>query len=190
MQFADITAKTADKIVPRIYVALPSTGAPTTTLAGEHALVQRSVVADLMVFYAFDIGTHYELISQKDLTRLGLTEDALHDTAIENLRALNLQVRANAGDGMYLLTAGGNSEATLLLLPEVWESVAPMVDGDLVVSVPARDAICFTGDATHENLAGLRRATSYILEQARHPLSRVFLRRIDGEWTEYSGFAE
>ena len=46
-----------------------------------------------------------------------------------------------------MLTAGGNYEATLILLPEVWESVAEMVSGQIVAAVPARDVLYFTGDA-------------------------------------------
>jgi hypothetical protein len=89
-----------------------------------------------------------------------------------------------------MLTAGGNYEATLLLLPEVWESVASMVSGHIIVSVPARDLIYVTGDSTKENLGELRRVTSKALEQADKPLSRVFLQWNGQGWNKYEGFGE
>ena len=135
------------------------------------------------------LGTHFELVSRKDLARLALDEDSLHENALENLRGMKLQVRANEAEGMFLLTAGGDYEAVLLLLPEVWDTVAAMISGDLVVAVPARDAICFTGTANRDHLAAMRRTTSRILEIAPHPLSRAFLRRTEDGWEEYKGFA-
>jgi hypothetical protein len=88
-----------------------------------------------------------------------------------------------------MLTAGGNFEATLLLLPEVWESIRTMVEGNIVAVVPARDLLFIAGDAVPENLAELRRVTSKALENADKPISRRFIRWEEGAWSEYSGFA-
>ena len=88
-----------------------------------------------------------------------------------------------------MLTAGGNYEAPLLLLPEIWRSVAQMVCGQIVASVPARDILLVTGDSNPENLADLRRCTSKAIEQAEKPLSRAFIRWNGTRWEEYYGFA-
>jgi uncharacterized protein YtpQ (UPF0354 family) len=190
MNLADQSAKTVEKIVPRIYVALPRTGEAGTTLSPENSPVQRRLVADLVIFYAFDVGAHYEIVSNKDLTRLDITPDELHDRALTNLRELKLEVRAHKGERTLMLTAGGNYEATLVLLPEVWGSVSPMVSGQIVALVPARDVLLFTGDADPENLADMRRLTSKTLEHADKPLSRVFIRWMENQWEEYTGYAE
>jgi uncharacterized protein YtpQ (UPF0354 family) len=189
MNLADESSKKLSTVVPRIYVALPKAGSADVTLSELDSPIERRLVADLIIFYAFDVGSHYEIVSKKDLGRLGITKDELHDRALQNLRELKLEVRANQGGRVMMLTAGGNYEATLLLLPEIWDSVAQMVSGQIIASVPARDILYVTGDADAENLADLRRWTSKMIEQADKPLSRVFLRWNGVEWEEYSGFA-
>lgn len=187
---AGAPAKTLDQVVPRIYVALPDSGAADVTLSKADSPVERRVVADLLIFYAFDVGSHYEIVSHGDLERLAVTADELHERALLNLRELKLEVRAHKGDRIMMLTAGGNYEATLVLLPEIWESVSTMVSGQIVASVPARDVLYFTGDAERENLADMRRWTSKAIEQVDKPLSRMFIRWTGTDWEEYTGFAQ
>lgn len=102
---------------------------------------------------------------------------------------MKLEVLAHKGDRIVMLTAGGNYEATLLLLPEVWESVSSMVSGHIVAAVPARDIIYVTGDASDEDLADLRRWTSQMIEKADKPLSRTFVRWTGSQWEAYEGYA-
>ena len=190
MNLAEEPLKTIEAVVPRMCVNLPSGVPADVTLAHDDSPVDRCLAGDLVVMYAFDVGTHYEIVANRDLRRLGVSKDELHDRAVGNLRALRLDVRAHQGARTMMLTAGGNYEATLLLLPEIWDSVAGMVDGELVVSVPARDVLYLTGDASPENLSELRGWTSKMLEQADKPLSRVFLRRNGAQWEPYTGFAD
>jgi uncharacterized protein YtpQ (UPF0354 family) len=176
-------------VVPRIYVALPSAGEADMALSFHASPVDRPLVGDLHVLYAFDMDSHYVLFAQRDLVRLGVSKEELHERAIQNLRAMNLEVRAHKGDRIFMLTAGGNYEATLLLLPEIWESVSSMVSGNIIAAVPARDILYVTGDGTEEDLADLRRWTSKMLEEADKPLSRMFVRWTGSEWEPYEGYA-
>jgi len=160
--------KTIEAVVPRLYVNLPSGVPADVTLAHDDSPVDRCLAGDLVVMYAFDVGTHYEIVANRDLRRLGVSKDELHDRAVGNLRGLRLDVRAHQGARTMMLTAGG----------------------ELVVSVPARDVLYLTGDASPENLSELRGWTSKMLEQADKPLSRVFLRRNGAQWEPYTGFAD
>jgi uncharacterized protein YtpQ (UPF0354 family) len=189
MNLADEASKKLSTVVPRMYVALPKAVHADVTLSEMDSPVERRLVADLVIFYAFDVGQHYEIISKKDLARLGVTDEELHERALQNLRELKLEIRAHQGERVTMLTTGGNYEATLLLLPEVWDSVTEMVAGQIVAAVPARDVLYVTGDAVPENLADLRRWTSRMIEQADKPLSRVFVRWSGTQWEEYSGYA-
>ncbi len=49
------------------------------------------------------------------------------------------------GDDPYLLAAGGQFEASLLLAGPVWDQLAEQVDGDLVAAAPTRDVLLVTG---------------------------------------------
>lgn len=181
---------TLEFVVPRIYVTLPTSGSAEVKLAPDDSPVERRLVADLMIFYAFDLETHFQIVAHRDLSRLGVSGDELHDRALANLRALKLEVRAHEGANVIMLVAGGNYEATLILLPEIWKSMASMVSGQIVASVPARDVVFVTGDSTNENLGELRRCTSKAIEHADKPLSRCFLRWNGSSWEKYEGFAE
>jgi uncharacterized protein YtpQ (UPF0354 family) len=189
MTSADESTKTIATVVPRIYISLPKGVPVDITLSAEDSPVERELVADLVIFYAFDVGSPYELVANRDLVRLGVSPYELHEHALANLRALNLDVRAHQGERPLMLTAGGNFEATLILLPEFWESIAEMVRGQIVVSVPGRDLLLVAGDADPENLGELRRVTSNAIERAAKPLSRAFLRWTGTQWEHYSGFA-
>ena len=88
-----------------------------------------------------------------------------------------------------MLTCGGNFEAVCLLLGEVWEQAASMVLGDLVVGIPAKDIVVFTGAEQREQLARMRTSVSSMLEKSTQPLTRHFLTRRGSEWVKYEGFA-
>jgi len=186
----ELSPKAIESVVPRIYVALPDAGQESIKLTAEESPVERKLLEDILVFYAFDAGTHFEIVSQGDLDKLAVTADELHERAISNLRNLELKVEAHQGERVTMLTAGGDYEATLLLLPEIWDSVQAMVEGDIIASVPARDIIYFAGDSNPENLSEMRALTSRMLEEADKPMSRTFLRRSGNGWVKYEGHAE
>ncbi|WP_193215116.1 DUF1444 family protein [Luteolibacter marinus] len=190
MEEEKISPKAIESVVPRIYVDLPDAGQGSIKLTPEDSPVVRGLPGDILVLYAFDTGTHFEIVSQGDREELGVSSDELHERAISNLRNLELEVQAHQGARVTMLTAGGDYEATLLLLPEVWDSVQAMVEGDIVASVPARDIIYFVGDSSPENISELRALTSRMLEVADKPLSRTFLRRSGDDWVKYEGHAE
>lgn len=105
---------TLEYVVPRIYAALPDVGKTDITLSVEDSPVARTLVADLHILYAFELDTHYTLVAQRDLARLNVSNEELHQRSLTNLRALNLEVKTHKGDRVFMLTAGGNHEATLL----------------------------------------------------------------------------
>jgi hypothetical protein len=53
-------------------------------------------------------------------------------------------------------------ESSLLLVGRVWERLAPMVEGDLVVGVPARDVVVVTGSRSVAGLAKARRCVDRV----------------------------
>ena len=172
--------KSQEKIFPRL--TAEADGNPTLSISGDDAPVIRKFIADMVLGYAFDMGDRFEWVAQRDLKALGITEDELHAVAIKNLRALNLEIGAKRGERVMMLTAGGNYEATLLLLPDVWNSVGGMVEGAVVVGVPARDVLYVTGDSKPENLADLEAYTAHSLAKVDKPLSRHLLKWTGSSW--------
>lgn len=177
-------------IYPRMYVALPNVGEADISLSHDDSPVESRFAADIIIMYAYDMGSYFEIVSQSELRKLAMNVEVLHSLAVNNLDELNLEIRAHGDGPMKMLTAGGDFEATLLFLPHVWDFVAPMVHGRVVAVIPARDLIFFTGEDDLEGLSEMRRRTSQALEQADKPLSRHFFVRVTNGWESYKGHAD
>jgi uncharacterized protein YtpQ (UPF0354 family) len=80
----------------------------------------------------------------------------LHDLALANLHRLLPNIEARQGaSGIFLISAGGDYEASLLLADSIWSSGQFKVDGDIVVAVPAKDALLVTGSHNREGITRL-----------------------------------
>jgi uncharacterized protein YtpQ (UPF0354 family) len=180
----------ADLVVPRIVLNLPKTVVPDIELPDDDSPVELPFIADLILFYGFDQPTYFTMVAQRDLVRLALDKQRLHAIALANLRRLMPQPELHEiSPGVFMLTCGGNFEATTLLLDEVWHQVSTKVLGGLVVAVPARDIVIFTGADNRDGLAFMRSKVSHVLETCDHTLTRFFLVRYGDKWTVYEGFA-
>lgn len=184
-------ARLAHNIVPRVMLSLPRAVVPDIKLSHSDSPVKRDLVADLILFYAFDEPTCFTMVAERDLARLDLDAKGLHDIAMINLRRLIHDPEMHQiSSGVFMLTCGGNFEATTLLLDEIWQQAAKMVVGKLVVAIPARDVVTFTGTDNREGLAFLRSKVSMILETGDHTLTRNFIVRNGTAWRVYQGFAD
>lgn len=182
----------ADQIVPRIILDLPARSATDFVLSGEDAPLERHLVADLSVTYAFDLPGCFKIASRRDIAHLVLEESQVHDLAMRNLdmRMSKLEPEfVELENDVVLIRCGGDFEATLLLFDHVWQQAMNVVRGELVVSVPARDSIAFTGTENRPGLSYMRSEASRILERSDHTLTRNFLTRNASGWIRYEGFA-
>jgi uncharacterized protein YtpQ (UPF0354 family) len=109
----------------------------------------------------------------------------LHNLALANLgRLLGKMEMRGAADGLWLISAGGNYEASLLLADSIWSSGQIKVDGDIVAAVPAKDALIVTGS---RNAAGIARLRKVAADLARGPYAltpALFVYR-DGKFIEF-----
>ncbi len=154
-------APSVDSIVPRVVLSLPRAVLPDIKLSDEDSPVEHPLVADLFLFYGFEHPSCFTMVAQRDLGRLVLDKKSLHVIAIANLRRTIPQPELHqVFPGVFMLTCGGNFEATTLLLDEVWQQVSTMVAGGLVVAVPARDIVIFTGTDNHDGLSFMRSKVS------------------------------
>jgi uncharacterized protein YtpQ (UPF0354 family) len=114
-------------------------------------------VGDLYCIYAIDWEDRTETLSIEQMTKLGLEQSTLRDLAIENLQGILPEAECHGEGPWYMLSAGTDYVASLLLLDGVWDQLAEMVDGDLVAVAPARDTLLFTGANSSEGLAFIRK---------------------------------
>jgi uncharacterized protein YtpQ (UPF0354 family) len=172
-----------ERVVPLVRDAGFVASAPAGPGGG---LVAEPLVADLYVVYAFDQPRALRYSTHQDLARLGLVAGpALRERALDNLRERLEDVGEEGDDACGRLVAGGVFEASLLLVDDLWDALEPIVEGTLVVSVPARDVLLYTGSAVPGGLRSLRAARDHVLAVGDHLVSETLLARVDGRWERF-----
>lgn len=109
--------------------------------------------SELTIVYAEDRTSSMRFLMERD--DVG-DRSKLHHLALSNLHRLLPKIEARQGaSGIFLVSAGGDYEASLLLADSLWSSGEIKVDGDIVVAVPAKDALLVTGSHNREGIARL-----------------------------------
>ena len=143
------------------------------------------LVADLSIVYAFDRPRSLDIMTDVERVALGLTTSELRTLAVRNLRRLVPEIRHHESGSGYVLLAGGNFEASLLLLDDLWTKLAADVSGELVACAPARDMILYTGSATPGGIDDLRELASRVITEGGYSLSATLLRWTGLGWEPY-----
>ncbi len=119
--------------------------------SGEDSLLVRPFVEGVASFLVYDDGDSFRLLMQKDLRRLDLANSEMaFGIGIENLFkfATSDAVTWNrCGKASMTVIAGGNFEASFLLVPDIWPQIARALDARiLVAAAPARDLLMVAND--------------------------------------------
>lgn len=142
----------------------------------------------LVIFYAEDREKGIAYLTDDQLASTGLARTDLRSIAVQNLRALLPDAELRGGDGTYMVTAGGNYEASLLLWDGLWDhELAGKVKGEVVVAVPSRDVLLVTGSRDAAGVAKVRRAAQDVVRKATYFLTdQLFIRR-GGTFVSWDG---
>jgi hypothetical protein len=160
--------------------------APVLTLGHESSPVLRELGNGLLVSYVVDEGQHFKLINNEELEADGLTIDELNDIALGNLAdAANARgVEVHPYDSIFAVIAGGNFEASLLLVDDLWDrAFRQFVTGPYAVAIPARDILAFGDAGDPVARAQLRAVIGRAWPTADHLLSDHLFTRSHQGWT-------
>jgi hypothetical protein len=144
------------------------------------------LVADLSIVYAFDHPHALEIMTEAERVTLGVPAADMRELSVRNLRRLVPEVGYHGDGTRYMLLAGGNFEASLLLLDEIWTRLAAEVTGDLIACVPARDLMLYTGTGVAGGIESLRRVATRVLTQGAYAISGTLLRWTGDGWETYT----
>jgi uncharacterized protein YtpQ (UPF0354 family) len=140
---------------------------------------------DLVIVYAEDTPRNIRYLTPDDLSELGIKKAQLRALAVGNLRNLLPKIELSKGPLVTMITAGGDYEASLLLLDNLWTSDQLAVEGEIIVAIPARDVLLFTGSKQPGGVAKLRQLASDISQKASYRLTdRLFVYR-SGKFQPY-----
>lgn len=145
-------------------------------------LLAEPLNSDLVVVYAENrLGTLRILSGRDDVG----DRARLRELALTNLSRVlpKIEIRPGA-DGVPLISAGGEFDASLLLADNLWSSDKIKVDGDIVVAVPAKDALIATGSRNAAGLARLRAAAAKFASGPNGLTAALFVWR-DGKFVRF-----
>jgi uncharacterized protein YtpQ (UPF0354 family) len=138
---------------------------------------------ELVIVYAQDDPNRMRyLTTQEDF---GLSREELRSLAIANLKRVLPKIEMGRVGDVALMSAGGNYEASLLLIDEIWSSGQIQVNGDIVVAIPTRDALLVTGSRSRSGLKLVRELTAKFKAQGPYELTDTLFRYRDGRFTKF-----
>jgi uncharacterized protein YtpQ (UPF0354 family) len=144
---------------------------------------------DLIILYAEDSPKNIRYFSPEDLEKAGLDRGGLRKLACENLQRLIPKIERHGANGLYMIAAGGDYEASLLLFDGMWNSFQKEVKGDVVVAIPTRDVLIVTGS---QDLEGIQRM-KHIIQDASAKGSYLLTKKMfvyrGGRFEEFRGDA-
>lgn len=138
---------------------------------------------ELVIVYAEDTEkrTRY-LLSTDDI---GVDRKDLRKLAVDNLARILPKIEMQGDDVFAMLTAGGDYEASLLVLDDIWNSGQIKVAGDIVVAVPAKDVLLITGSQNRKGLAALRTLAAKFMSENRYRLTDTLFVYRNGRFTRF-----
>ena len=149
---------------------------------GSELLVKEHLSGDLWVVYAVDLPKATQALTESRMKELKIEPRDLRSLALSNLRRILPEIEQHGDGPWYMLTAGGDYTASLLLFDDVWNSLSQSVEGDIVAAVPSRDVVLFTGARSKDGIEWIKRKAHEIHEGGDHVVSQTLFRRVSSEW--------
>ena len=134
--------------------------------------------------YAFDLPEQFVMANPTNLARAGIAPAEVRALACENLRARAPAISVERRRGALFVTTGGDLEACLLLLDELWSGAHARFEPDCVVCVPRRDCLLVSDGACADAVAALRQAAEPAFSEQNdgHALSLQLMNRQGSGW--------
>jgi uncharacterized protein YtpQ (UPF0354 family) len=99
----------------------------------------------LIIVFAEDSKNSIKYLTEDDFKTLSISKDTLKSIAIRNFDKIVPNIQRQGDNGLFMITAGGDYEASLILLPSIWTKENFPVDGEFIVAIPNRDMLMVTG---------------------------------------------
>lgn len=135
------------------------------------------LTGDYVVFYALDLPDRVQFLSVDDLDELAMSHDEVREHALDNLQTMPVEV---IGKGpIYVLSAGGTYEASVLTLTPFWDDLQQHSGTPIVAVAPTRDMVFFTFSERRRVRRRMERTADQLYDQGGYVVSPTLL-----VWTE------
>lgn len=142
---------------------------------------------DLVIVYAEDSPKNIRYLRPKDLELAKVQKPELRALACANLQRLLPKIERQGTNGLYMITAGGDYEASLILLDSIWSGAQMDVKGEVVVAVPTRDLLLVTGSQDAQGLEKMRQIVKEASAKGAYRLTQKLFVYRSGRFSEFTG---
>ena len=147
--------------------------------------VSESFVADLNIVYATDRAGLIAFLMESDRKKFNLNFPDLRKLAVTNLRRILPPIKRLGNGPVFAFQADGAYESSLLLSEKLWEGQATSVEGYIVVAMPSRDVLLFTGSGSVAGIKEIREKIEDVHKSGSHLISKTLLIRKNGRWEKF-----
>lgn len=137
----------------------------------KHTVVHKFYNDDLLIVFAEDKGRTFYYFTQEDFHKLNIGQDSLLEIALHNLDKKLPDIERTGDDGKYMVTAGGDYEASLILLNSLWSRKNFAVKGDIVIAIPNHDILFISGSKDKEGIGWLNTRTQELYDSGSYQIS-------------------
>jgi uncharacterized protein YtpQ (UPF0354 family) len=139
---------------------------------------------ELVVVYAEDSEKRMRYLTTGE--DIGVERSALRALAVDNLKRLLPKIEMRTHDDAFsLVSVGGDYEASLLLIDDIWSGGQIKVNGDIVVAVPARDVLLVTGSRNRTGLKAVRAMAAEFAAKGPYGLTDTLFVYRNGRFTKF-----
>lgn len=173
------------RAIAYLKVAVPEGQGEAIALDAPDSPVLRQLGNGLMVAYLVDEGDHFTYVQNRHLAQARLSADTVHEQALLNLASVvGGQAEVRRFGSVYLVTAGGCFEASLILCDDFWSSwYADLTTDSFIAAFPARDVLVFGDSSAPNTIAELKELCANTAGSVDHPLTSTLYRREGQRWT-------
>jgi uncharacterized protein YtpQ (UPF0354 family) len=140
----------------------------------------------LHIVYATDREGIIAFLMESDQKRFNLGFPELRNLAVTNLKRVLHPIKRLGESPLFAFTTDDGYCSSLLLLDDLWKTQTNSVQGDLIVAVPARDIVLFTGSRSPNGIAEIRKKVEAIRKDGSHLVSSTLLIRKNSQWEKFA----
>ncbi|WP_289056009.1 DUF1444 family protein [uncultured Carboxylicivirga sp.] len=152
----------------------------TKVNAANEYLIYERYNEELIIVFAEDTDLNIRYFSKDEFLKLNIQKDTLLDFSIKNLTDSLPEIERHGDNITYMITAGGDYEASLILMDNIWTKDNFPVNGDFVIGIPNRDLLLVTGSNETTEINRLKEVLRNSYETGNHQVSpHLFIRKGD-----------
>lgn len=125
----------------------------------------------LIIVFGEDTENSIKYFSREDFAKLNIDQDTLLNLAVNNLKSILPDIQLHGREGSFGLSAGGDFEASLILMKSLWSKENINVNGDFVIAIPNRDLLFITGSKNTKEVERIREIAIDSYRNGNHQVS-------------------